>query len=98
MSKRYLSWEDPKEEKIKEATASAEDTKPEPETEHGVVTNAPFVNLREAPSERASVLELVPRDWVVDILESRNGFYKIRTRNGIVGWIVKSFIQKVELK
>ena len=56
------------------------------------IINASSLNVRTGPSTNYSILCSVKRGEKVEILESRDGWYKIKTESNKVGWSSSSYI------
>ena len=67
------------------ATASFADSN------EGTVT-ASTLNVRSGPSTSYSVTTKIYKGNKVEILETSNGWYKIKTSNGTIGWVSASYI------
>jgi N-acetylmuramoyl-L-alanine amidase len=50
------------------------------------------VRLREGPGTKYPVLGSVNKGDLLTIMESKNGWYKIRTEIGVEGWIAKQYV------
>ncbi len=50
------------------------------------------VGVREAPGRKSAPLAIVRSGDAVEVLERRRGYLKIRTANGVVGWVKSAYI------
>ncbi len=57
----------------------------------GTVT-ASALNVRSGPSTSYSITTKLYKGNKVEILETSNGWHKIKTSNGIIGWVSSSYI------
>ena len=57
----------------------------------GTVT-ADVLNVRSGPSTSYSITTKLYKGNKVEILETSNGWYKIKTSNGTIGWVSASYI------
>lgn len=74
---------------------SATPTKDEstgPRTVNGKVDHTSCVNVREGPSLKTKVLEVLNWGESVEILARENGFCKVSTPNGFVGYVVDKYV------
>lgn len=67
--------------------------KPVPRT--GKVVNAKHVRLRRFPSLTAEVVGLLENGKTAEILEELPDFYKVRSKEGIEGYIASNFFKGV---
>lgn len=95
-----LGWGDPISKESKETIdtgpAVTKNANKEPETNYGIVVNAPFVNLREEPSAASSVINLIKSGTKVEILAAKNGYKKVHFDDQTSGWIHSKYIKKEE--
>lgn len=70
-------------------TAKAVIETPE-EIKKGVVANCQLLNVRAAARKDASIVKTIPEGTEVEILDEKNGFYKIEN-----GYVMKDFIKLV---
>lgn len=74
----------------------AEEEKTEPETRNGVIANANRVRLRRTPSTAEdNIIKVLTRDTKVEILDELPNFYKVKTEDGILGYVVAYFCEEV---
>lgn len=61
----------------------------------GVVTNVMLVNIRERPDGKSRSIGTLNHGDEVNILERDGEFWKIRTRDGLVGFLLENFCREV---
>lgn len=66
-----------------------------PETTHGVVCNAPAVNMRVLPSGGAPIVKCLDQTTRVEILDKTSVYWKIKTADGNIGYIYSYFCKEV---
>lgn len=83
--------------------SSVEQRDMDPETRNGVVVNAPYVKLREAPSKNAETIKLLKDGTELEILEFEKematGFKKVEVFVGKVkniGYIASNFCKELD--
>lgn len=59
----------------------------------GVVKADPYLNVRMNPSTTATIVTTVNNGSTVTILESNNGWHKIKTSSGLTGWAKADYIK-----
>lgn len=63
-----------------------------PLTENGIV-NCHALNVRKAPSKEAAVLQIIPKDTEIEVLEQvDDDWYKVHVSNLGTGFCMKEFI------
>ncbi len=62
------------------------------EGQRAYVSDELRVGVREAPGSRAAPMAIVRSGDVVSVLERRRGYLKIRTANGVTGWVKAAYI------
>lgn len=60
----------------------------------GVVSVNGTLNVRKGPSTKYEIITRVYNNDTVDILESNNGWYKIKTKNNTIGWSSSKYIKE----
>ncbi len=63
-----------------------------PEGQRAYVSDELRVGVREAPGSRAAPMAIVRSGDGVSVLERRRGYLKIRTANGVTGWVRAAYI------
>lgn len=58
----------------------------------GKVLDCDFLNVRDTNSTKGKVVEKIYKDDYVEILKSENGWYKVSTESGKVGWVSSTYI------
>lgn len=61
----------------------------------GKVINCERLNVREDADKDSSVVTIIENGSVVKIGKVKKGFYPVTTSDGIAGYCMKEFIQKV---
>lgn len=65
-----------------------------PETINGIIVNALHVNARREPSLESDPVDVLDRGEVVEVLEKRKYFWKIRTSKDRIAYISSAFIEE----
>lgn len=80
---------------IVEETVETHDTPSEPIKHAGVVTGCSMLNVRKMPAPKSDVINVIAKGTVVEIDKegSMGDFYKVKTKEGIVGFCMKKFIE-----
>lgn len=83
--------------------SSVEQRKMDPKTRNGIVTNAPYVKMREAPNKNADTIKLLKDGTELEILEfeeeMETGFKKVEVFVGKVkniGYIASNFCKELD--
>ena len=63
-----------------------------PKTIIGSVTDCKLLNVRKEPNMTANILTRIEEGETVRILDEANGFYKVQTNNGIIGFCMWNYI------
>lgn len=63
-----------------------------PKTIIGSVTDCKLLNVRKEPNMTANILTIIEEGETVRILDEANGFYKVQTNNGIIGFCMWNYI------
>ncbi|MFA5358210.1 MAG: SH3 domain-containing protein [Patescibacteria group bacterium] len=58
------------------------------------VTGTPTLRVRQTNSTKGNILGSVNKDEVFTVLEQNNGWYKIKTATGTIGWISSAYTIK----
>jgi SH3 domain protein len=58
------------------------------------VTDSFEITLRTGPSTENKILEMLPSDTRLSILETREGWLRVRTAEGDVGWVLERYIDR----
>lgn len=80
-----------KEPEVKEDPAKVENNTPKEVTVQGVVTGVSQLRVRTKPE--GEIMYLISEKSVVKILDEMEGWYKVETAPGRIGWVMKSFIK-----
>ncbi len=60
--------------------------------EKGYVSDMLFLTVREGPGNNYKVLETLKSNDPVEIMEKQDKYYKVKTDDGIIGWVEKQYI------
>lgn len=63
-----------------------------PKTVIGSVIDCKLLNVRSEPNMTANILTTIEEGETVRILDEMNGFYKVQTNNGIIGFCMWNYI------
>ena len=63
-----------------------------PKTVIGSVIDCKLLNVRREPNMTANILTRIEEGETVRILDEMNGFYKVQTNNGIIGFCMWNYI------
>ena len=63
-----------------------------PKTIIGSVTDCKLLNVRREPNMTANILTRIEEGETVRILDEMNGFYKVQTNKGIIGFCMWNYI------
>lgn len=80
-----------KEPEVKEESAKVENNIPKEISVQGVVTGVGQLRVRTRPE--GDIMYLISERSVVTILDEMEGWYKVETAPGRVGWVMKSYIK-----
>ena len=58
----------------------------------GSVTDCKLLNVRREPNMTANILTRIEEGETVRILDEMNGFYKVQTNKGIIGFCMWNYI------
>ena len=58
----------------------------------GSVTDCKLLNVRREPNMAANILTRIEEGETVRILDEMNGFYKVQTNKGIIGFCMWNYI------
>lgn len=61
--------------------------------EKGTITTS-ALNIRSGPSTSDSIIDKAYKEQIIEILESSNGWYKVKLPNGKIGWASGQYISK----
>ena len=81
-----------KEPEVKEDPVEVEVNIPKEVSVQGVVTGVNQLRVRTKPG--GDIMYLISEKSVVTILEEEEGWYKVETAPGRVGWVMQQFIQR----
>ena len=81
-----------KEPEVKEEPTKVGNIIPKEVTVQGVVTGVDQLRVRTKPE--GEIMYLISSKSVVTILEEYEGWYKVETAPGRVGWVMKAYIQR----
>lgn len=81
-----------KEPEVKEDPVNVEFNIPKEVSVQGVVTGVNQLRVRTRPE--GDIMYLISEKSVVTILDEMEGWYKVETAPGRVGWVMKQFIQR----
>lgn len=76
---------------VKEEPAKVENNIPKEVTVQGVVTGVGQLRVRTKPE--GDIMYLISEKSVVKILDEMEGWYKVETAPGRIGWVMKSYIK-----
>jgi hypothetical protein len=98
VEKETAEKEAAEQESLKKETAEKEPVKKPTQTnksKKGIVFNCLVLNVRQSPDPKAAVATMIAKWDEVEVLESESTdeFYHVRTRGGITGFCMKSFIK-----
>lgn len=62
--------------------------------ESTIVINVPSLRIRSTSSTVGKMLGLVKKGAIFSVLEENNGWHKIKTNSGIIGWVSGSYVIK----
>ena len=84
--------------RFKETAEFAEEVEvdPEPSKEELGVVNAREVYIRKGPGKDYEHVGTVKKDDELIILDSEDGFLKIETQDGVMAYIMESFVDVIE--
>lgn len=88
---------------VEEAVATADEVDEEvvenangepskPKTVIGSVIDCKLLNVRREPNMTANILTRIEEGETVRILDEMNGFYKVQTNKGIIGFCMWNYI------
>lgn len=80
-----------KEPEVKEEPAKVENNIPKEVSVQGVVIGVSQLRVRTKPE--GDIMYLISEKSVVKILDEMEGWYKVETAPGRIGWVMKSFIK-----
>ena len=63
-----------------------------PKTVIGSVIDCKLLNVRREPNMTANILTTIEEGETVRILDEMNGFYKVQTNKGIIGFCMWNYI------
>ena len=63
-----------------------------PKTVIGSVIDCKLLNVRSEPNMTANILTTIEEGETVRILDEMNGFYKVQTNKGIIGFCMWNYI------
>ena len=63
-----------------------------PKTVIGYVIDCKILNVRREPNMTANILTRIEEGETVRILDETNGFYKVQTNKGIIGFCMWNYI------
>lgn len=63
-----------------------------PKTVIGSVIDCKLLNVRKEPNMAANILTRIEEGETVRILDEMNGFYKVQTNKGIIGFCMWNYI------
>ena len=75
-----------------EVVEHANGESPKPKTVIGSVIDCKLLNVRREPNMTANILTRIEEGETVRILDEMNGFYKVQTNNGIIGFCMWNYI------
>lgn len=81
-----------KEPEVKKDPVKVESNPPTEISVQGVVTGVGQLRVRTKPG--GDIMYLISEKSVVTILEEEEGWYKVETAPGRVGWVMQQFIQR----
>lgn len=81
-----------KEPEVKEDPVKVEVNIPKEVSAQGVVTGVNQLRVRTRPE--GDIMYLISEKSVVTIIDEMEGWYKVETAPGRVGWVMKQFIQR----
>lgn len=81
-----------KEPEVKAESAKVEVNIPKEISAQGVVTGVNQLRVRTRPE--GDIMYLISERSVVTILDEMEGWYKVETAPGRIGWVMKQFIQR----
>jgi len=55
-----------------------------------VVVIIPGLNFRAEPKSNSEVIRTLPKDTRLTLLGEQNGWYEVRTEDGVTGWVTMS--------
>ncbi len=76
---------------VKEEPAKVENSTPKEVSVQGIVTGVSQLRVRIKPE--GDVQYLISEKSVVKILDEMEGWYKVETAPGRIGWVMKSYIK-----
>lgn len=59
-----------------------------------IVINTPYLRIRSINSTGGKMLGIVKKGAVYSVIEENNGWYKIKTNSGVIGWVLGSYTLK----
>lgn len=76
----------------KEVVENANGEPSKPKTVIGSVIDCKLLNVRREPNMTANILTRIEEGETVRILDEMNGFYKVQTNKGIIGFCMWNYI------
>ena len=76
----------------KEVVENANGEPSNPKTVIGSVIDCKLLNVRREPNMTANILTRIEEGETVRILDEMNGFYKVQTNKGIIGFCMWNYI------
>lgn len=68
-----------------------------PETAHGIICNAPAVNMRLLPSGGSEVIKCLDQTTRVEILDRTDTYWRIKTTEGLIGYVHSYFCKEASV-
>ena len=75
-----------------EVVENANGEQSKPKTVIGSVIDCKLLNVRREPNMTANILTRIEEGETVRILDETNGFYKVQTNKGIIGFCMWNYI------
>lgn len=81
------------EKKVTKGSSPSKEENTVPETVYGdgAVCNSSLVRVRKEPSTNCEIVEVLRDGEIVEILDKSDGFYKVKLKDGRIGYIASNY-------
>lgn len=79
-------------EAVEEVVEKVNEEPSKPKTKIGSVIDCKLLNVRREPNVASNILTRIKEGETVRILDEINGFYKVQTNKGIIGFCMWNYI------